>query len=58
MSINYAVWIEIAGLVVKYGLPAVQEIIATWSEDMTEDEIKAKISEYQAKLKRPEEYFK
>jgi DUF438 domain-containing protein len=51
------VWVEIASVVLKYGFPAVQEIIKTWSADMTDDEIRAKIKEYQDKLKKPEDYF-
>lgn len=54
---NITVWVEIASLVLKYGFPAVQDIIATWSEDMTDDEIRSKVKEYQARLKKPDEYF-
>ena len=57
MSSNWQAWLDIAELVLRYGIPAVKEIIATWSDDMTPEEVKAKIVEYQARLKKPEDYF-
>lgn len=56
-SVNLQAWADIAALVLKYGIPAVREIIAAWAVDMTEDEIRARIGEYRAGLMRPEEYF-
>ena len=58
MNVKLQVWIDIAGIVLEHGIPAVREIISTWSDQMTPEEIRAKVKEYQAKLKSPEEYFK
>lgn len=50
-------WIEIAELALKYGIPAVRAVVNTWSKDMTPEELKAMREEYMAKLKDPETYF-
>lgn len=57
MPVNWNLIVELLELAAKYGVPAIKAIIDTWTNDMTPDEIKAKIEEAQARLKRPEEYF-
>ena len=58
MNVNWNLIMELLELAARYGVPAIKAIIETWSDDMTPEDIRARIEEARARLKRPEEYFK
>lgn len=58
MSNTAQIWLDVAALILKYGIPAVRDIITAWSEDLTPEQIVEKARQSRADLKRPEDYFK